>query len=364
MFERCVVGQERAVSFLMQLLQGGRIPHSLLLYGPEGIGKAAAALEFARALHCEREEQGACGNCPDCRKTAALNHPGLLLLFPFLSSTKEAERREILQEVMVRPYDYPLPQETRNISIKQVRDLQKQFAYGTHEGRRRTAVILHADRMRPEAANALLKTLEEPPARSLLILTAPSLESLLPTIVSRCQLLKFHRLSTQTVAKTLMDGDGIDADRTWSIAHACGGNLRRAREMAAAEAEDVLDLAYRFWEALVWEEEPKTLAALEHLATDRQRAFRVLRGAGVWLRDVLAYQNGQGVQISNRGRLEDIQRLSEVFDLERLHRAAQGIEWLREMSRRNVNLCVGLISLWRLVRPYAVGASASRALRA
>ena len=363
MFDGQVIGQRRAVSTVKRLLRRKRIPHGLLLFGPEGTGKAALAVELVRALHCDRTTaEGACGECRSCGKTASLNHPDLSLLFPFHARIKEEAEREILLGALKRPYDYSPPEETSVISVDRIRNLQKQFSYGSYEGKWRTVVILHADKMRPEAANALLKTLEEPPARSLLVLTAPSQESLLPTIVSRCQFLKFSPLSSQDVVETLISQDGIEADRARFIARACGGNLRRAREMVGEE--DVQLRSYRFWDALIWGEESKTYAALEQLAGDRQRAIQILGGAALWLRDILVFQNGNMDLVSDKERLQDIKRLSEAFDTERLLRMAQKIENLREMNLRNVNMLVGLVSLWREAQHSAGSAPRERLLKA
>ncbi len=367
MFDTCMVGQRRVVGFLKRLVQTERIPHALLFAGPDGTGKVAAALEMVRTLHCEGGAEGACDACGSCRKTGALNHPDLSLLFPRSSRTSEDAERGILQEVMQDPYGYPLPEPTTTLSIDRIRDLQKRFAYGTFEGAWRTAVILHADHMRDQAANALLKTLEEPPDGSLLILIAPSSDALLPTLVSRCQVLRFSPLSSQDVVEALMEQASVEADRAWFIARASGGSLRRAREMADTEVEDVQDRAYRFLEALVWGEEFKTYSALEKLASDREGTLRVLGGTEIWLRDVLIYHHGDTDRVSHRTRLQDIHRLSGAFDLERLHQTVRKVEAFREMNTRNVNLHLGLVSLWRQVRGYvepaAAGKGAEDALR-
>ena len=353
MLEASVVGQRRVTAAIKRLLQGGRIPHCLLFYGPEGTGKAAAALELARALHCDLGEAGACGGCRGCRKTAGLNHPDFSLLFPLSARTSQDAEREALLRAIREPYGCPSPEETAIISVSRIRDLQGRFSYGTYEGKWRTAVILYADRMRPEAANALLKTLEEPPDRSLIILAARGPEVLLPTVVSRCQALKFSPLSSREVAQTLIAQMGLDAGRARFVAGMCRGNLRLAREMAAADVDDVQDRAYRFLEALIWGEEPKTYAALENLSADRRAALQVLGGAEIWLRDVLIWLNGDEDRVLQRARLQDVRRLAGAFDLERLSRTAEKIEMVREMNHRNVNLHMGLVSLWRQVRQYA-----------
>ena len=350
MFDQAVVGQKRVKGRLERITRSENLPHALLLTGPEGAGKVAAALEMARSLYCDQGKEGCCENCRGCRKTAGLIHPDMSLLFPFSARTSPEIERETLRQIVKDPYGYPLPADHATLSIEQIRTLQRQFAYGTFEGGWRAAVVMHADRMRVEAANALLKTLEEPPARSLLILTSSTQEALLPTIVSRCQWVVFSSVSVDDVARMLMDGPGVDADKALSIARSCGGNLRRAREMVDREADDLQDRAYRFLAALLWDEEARTHAALEKLAADRDEALQLLGGAEVWLRDVLVLRYGDVDGVTHRGRVDDIRLLSRAFGLEGLQRTASRIETLREMNRRNVNLHVGLVSLWRDVK--------------
>ncbi len=353
MFNRAVVGQKRVTERLERMAGSANLPHALLFTGPEGTGKAAAAFEMARSLYCDGGNAGCCENCRGCRKTAGLNHPDLSLLFPFSQRSSPEAERETLVRIAEDPYGYPLPADHSTHAIGQIRTLQKQFAYGAFEGGWRVAVILHADRMRVEAANALLKTLEEPPARSLLILTASAQDSLLPTIVSRCQWVVFSPVSVDDAARMLSNERDIGDEAAMSIARTCGGNLRRAREMAVHEVDGQQDRGYRFLSALLWEEEARIHAALERLAANRDEALQMLGGAEIWLRDAILLHYGDAGGVTHGGRIDEIRRLSRVLGLDGVRRTAEKIESLREMNRRNVNLYVGLVSLWREVRSVA-----------
>ncbi|MDP6776389.1 MAG: DNA polymerase III subunit delta' [Candidatus Latescibacteria bacterium] len=352
MFEQSVVGQARALRTLRRVLGGERMPHAMLFYGPEETGKVAAALETARSLHCDDGSAGACNTCRSCRKTAAMNHPDFSVLLPFPVRTSQEAEWDLVQKVIEDPYGYPALERSATISVDRIRELQRRFSYGSYEGAWRTAVILHADQMRPEGANALLKTLEEPPDRSLLLLTAHSVEALLPTLVSRCQAVKYPALSSQEVSGALVNRWSIGADVADFVARASGGNLRRAIAQADADLEDIQDRAYRFLEALIWGEEYPTYAALENLASDRQKAIGLLEASGIWLRDVLVYSHGGRPQVLHHSRLEDLERLSHVFDLERLSQALGKVQSLLDMNQRHVNLLVGLVSFWRQLRGF------------
>ncbi|MFT5366952.1 MAG: DNA polymerase-3 subunit delta' [Candidatus Latescibacterota bacterium] len=348
-----VIGQKRAVYVLNGLVEKKRIPHALLLCGTDGTGAAAAALALARVLHCETAGAFPCDQCGGCRKTTGLNHPDFSILFPFTSRIKEDAVQVALRQIVADPYGYALPDAHATISVDQIRGLQRQFAYGAYHGAWRTAVIMHADRMRPESANALLKTLEEPPPQSLLVLVVSQVEALLPTILSRCQFLKFPPLQPEEVQDALK-ASGMEDKLATAVSLSCGGNYRRALEMEVGNLAASQDRAFRFLDALVWGADGRTYAAIEQLASDRQAVFDVLKHAEVWLRDALLLQADMQENVVHAQRIQDVRRLADAFDVWRLSETVSQLESLREMNIRNVNLQLGLVSFWRHVRGYAV----------
>lgn len=344
-----VIGQGRAVRFLSELIERDRVPHALLFLGTSGTGAVAAALDFVQVLHCQADGAVACGRCAACHKVTNLNHPDSTLLFPFSRSVKEEDRQAALHEVWQSPYHYPLPNDNAGITIDRVRQMQRQFTHSAFAGGWRTTLILHADQMRAEAANAMLKTLEEPPVRSLMILIASQGDALLPTIVSRCQFVKFPTLSPHDISAGLVARD-VDETAADFIARTCGGDFRRALDMTDGQTADRQDRSFRFLEALLWEQDERTFEALAKL--DRQEALDILAGAEIWLRDALLLQCGRGDHIANADQEDNVGRLAEVFDLDQLAGIEKKIESLREMNHRNVNMNLGLISLWRQIRSF------------
>jgi DNA polymerase-3 subunit delta' len=344
-----VIGQTRATHFLSGLIEKERVPHALLLCGANGTGAAAVALALARVLHCENANSVPCLHCVGCRKTAGLNHPDFSILFPFTSRIKEEAQQITLRQLVEDPYGYELPDDHATIALEQIRGLQRQFAYGAYQGAWRTAVIMHAERMRPESSNALLKTLEEPPPQSLMILVTAHVEALLPTIVSRCQFLKLPPLLSEDIEQALVD-KGLDATMARTVSRSCGGNFRLALEMQTGNLVESQDRAFRFLDALVWGADGLTYAALEQLASDRQAVFDVIKHAEVWLRDALLLQAGMETNVVHAQRIDDVRRLAEAFDVWRLSETIAQLESLREMNMRNVNLQLSLLSLWRSIR--------------
>ncbi len=344
-----VIGQARAVRFLTELIERDRVPHALLFLGTSGTGAVAAALDFVQALHCREDGAVACGDCAECHKVTNLNHPDSTLLFPFSRSVKEEDRQTALLQVWQSPYHYPLPDKNVGILIDDVREMQRQFTHSAFAGGWRTTLIFHADQMRAEAANAMLKTLEEPPVRSLMILVAAQGDALLPTIVSRCQFVKFPALSPRDISASLA-ARSVDKTMADFIGRTCGGDFRRALDMTDGHIADRQDRSFKFLEALLWEQDERTFEALVKL--DRQEALDILAGAEIWLRDVLLLQCGRGDNIANADLEDNVGRLAEVFDLDQLTAIVKKIESLREMNHRNVNMNLGLISLWRQIRSF------------
>jgi len=190
-FQR-ILGQDQPKRIIQNALANNSVSHAYLFYGPESIGKKLTAVEFAKALNCEVSgPKDNCGDCPACRKIDQGIHPDFFLLEPQKSSPTG-----------------------RNASIKveEIRELQKKLAYLPYEAKTKVAIIDGAETMNPQAANTLLKTLEEPPASTILILIASNPYQLLPTLVSRCQGVKFHLLSTEAVRRILRQSAASETD--------------------------------------------------------------------------------------------------------------------------------------------------------
>jgi DNA polymerase-3 subunit delta' len=193
-----ILGHDRPVRVVRRALATGRVPHAYLFWGPDGVGKERVAAELGAALLCldtgalSRGE--ACGACGACRKVAAGSHPDLHLLAPRGAS----------------------------LPISEVRGLQESLSYQAFERGRKVAIIRDAYRLTREAANALLKTLEEPPAGTHIVLLAHHRNQLLPTLVSRCQSLRFDPIPEDAVRR-LLEAGGMGEAAAETLARAAGG---------------------------------------------------------------------------------------------------------------------------------------------
>lgn len=191
-----IIGQESALKTLKAALPPGRPAHGYLFTGPDGIGKRSAAMAWARALFCLAASGDACGSCKPCVKVAAGNHPDLIMVKP------EIREKKVKEE----------------IDIEHARDLIARLSYRPYESQRIVAIIDGANLMNTAAANALLKTLEEPPGETVIIMIATNMDSLLPTVVSRLRAVRFVSLPYQAVLEILTARRGIPIEEARTMA--------------------------------------------------------------------------------------------------------------------------------------------------
>lgn len=207
---REIYGHGKQIAILKSAMANDRIAHAYLFYGMEGIGKRTTAAVFARALNCGAEDPP-CDACPSCRKAEHKNHPDIMTIAA----------------------------EGQFIKIGAVKELQERMTFRPSEGRRRVFIMTEADRMNAAAANALLKTLEEPSAGNILLLTSARPHALPMTILSRCQHLRFSPLVREEVERYLREKEGLDAGAAAAVAASAGGSIGKALEMSR---EDYISL--------------------------------------------------------------------------------------------------------------------------
>jgi DNA polymerase-3 subunit delta' len=214
-----ILGHDDVVAQFRRVLQRGRLGSSFLFVGPEGIGKRRFALGLAQALLCSVRDESLmdpCGTCPTCVQVRALTHPDLDYV------CKPEDKAYLPVELLVGE------RETRGREGLCYRLSMKPFMGG-----RKVAIIDDADYLNAEGANSLLKTLEEPPPRSMLILIGTSPAKQLPTIRSRCQIIRFRPLDSSIVSKILLDNGLVDRiEDAQRLAQLSEGSVRRATELA------------------------------------------------------------------------------------------------------------------------------------
>lgn len=265
-------GHDDLVEQFRRAVARDRLASTFLFVGPPGCGKRSFALKLAQALLCEACPDGqleACGHCGGCRQAAAGSHPDLITV------EKPKDRATLPLELLVGDREHRMRA-----------GLCYEITLKPYMGGRKIAIIDDADDLRPEAANCLLKTLEEPPPRSVLILIGTSANKQLPTIRSRCQLIRFRPLPTDVVAELLVEGGHVaDAAEARRLAMYSEGSVQRA--VALAES-DLWDFRRRFLERLT-ESPPDSLALSRQVTEFIEAAGKAAPPRRARLRQTIAF---------------------------------------------------------------------------
>lgn len=276
-----VQGQPRAISALEKSLASGHVHHAWLFIGPEGVGKELTAVGLAQALTCPEKPNVGCGQCSSCQRVLRRNHPDVTWVL--------TEHSQVERGIMGRgDFDHT---PSRDIKVEQVRALGERLAFRPLEGQYKVALLIDADAMNPQAQNALLKTLEEPPKGTVLVLTTAMPDKLLPTIRSRCAKAQFGPLPESLLVEKVVAKRKLDLEIATQVARLAGGSLSRALEMDVKGLEKRREIIEAF-EALERDDARGWLAFAETYGDGRAEAEHALDVLQVWLRDVVAAQAG------------------------------------------------------------------------
>jgi DNA polymerase-3 subunit delta' len=315
-----VVGQPLAVRLLQRAVRTGKVSHAYLFAGPSGVGKRTVARLLAQAMLCQDPSPtGApCEQCSACRRSTAEppTHPDLHTVEP----------------------------DGRFIKTEQMKELQSALWAKPHEGQRAVAIIDGADKLNPEAGNRLLKLLEEPPAYVILILLAENLSGVLPTILSRCQVLNFAPLPLDQMVQPLGRLTGKSPAESRLIAALSGGSMGRALQLAQDEAVAARrSETYQLLLKLPDLDDLGLVSQAEALEKDKADLEDWLEMMTVWLRDALLLaQMGTAALVLNADRHADVAELARRWGSEQLLRMLTALGDFRVVQRRNVNLRLAL----------------------
>ncbi len=247
-----VIGQQSVKQRLLQSAKDQRVSHALLFLGPEGSGNLPVAIAFAQYLVCENPgEDDSCGICPGCKKMQKLSHPDVTFSYPVAPKEKISKPKssdffeQWVQEISENPYltynqwmqALDLDNKQGLISAEESADIIHRLALKSLEAPYKITIIWLPERMNATSANRLLKILEEPPEDTLFFLVAQDYEQLLPTILSRTQLIKVNKLSDHEIVQTLVERHGADQQAAKRIAHLADGSYSEA--LMLAESSDI-----------------------------------------------------------------------------------------------------------------------------
>ncbi len=357
-----VIGQERVKTLLGQILSSGRIPGAFLFEGPEGVGKDAMAIELAKTLNCEKEGTEPCEACPSCRQANALQHTNIRLVFPLprgdsetkddgpLDKLDEKTMKKVREEISLKaqdPYHRISIPKAQVIKISSIREVIHEDSLSLYQHGRRVVIVMQAEGVGTESANALLKVLEEPNPGTVFILTTSRRSALLPTIVSRCQSLRFDLLSEEEIAGTLVTRHAVPAADAKLKARLAAGSFSKAVDLLETdtmeirnEALDILrDVVVRNYSQI----SARAKRALESKDIPRiETLFKMLQ---IWLRDAAVMHFGSPNEIINQDQKDTLEKMVRSFDTEHLIEAANSIDDSMKLLYGNVNLGLLFVNL-------------------
>ncbi len=279
MFYKEIVGQEEAKFRLLKMVNTNRVSHALMLSGEDGCGNLLGALAIASHLLCKNKTtEGACGNCASCNKTKKLIHPDLHFVFPIIKSKHVKTSNDLIADfreaflknnyLTLNDWIEELGAENKQaiIPVEEAGDILKKLSYTSYEGGYRIMIIWQPERMNVEAANSLLKILEEPPEETLFLLVCSQPDRLLATIISRVQQIPFLKVDEKEIESKLVSDYEVPIETARQAAYLSNGNFREALSNLHKEEEEVsflirfqnfMRLALKFdcEKAIMWIEE-------------------------------------------------------------------------------------------------------------
>ncbi|MFM8424454.1 MAG: ATP-binding protein [Chloroflexota bacterium] len=314
-----ILGHEWAVDMLRRHVARGETRHAYLFAGAPGLGRRTLALRLAQALNCEKPVAPGepCFVCRTCKQIEAMQHPDLAVI---QAMDEDGASKE-----------------GGTLRVDQIREVQRTLNLKPYQSPFRVALFLRFQEANDNAANALLKTLEEAPAHAILLLTADNPEQLLPTINSRCEILRLRSLPLETIVADLLD-HGVDEDRARLLAHISGGRPGFARKLI----EDATVLEKREerlndLQTILPASRVDKFSYAEKLAKDKDVMRQTIL---VWLsywRDVLLRVAGAETPLINVDRNMEIEFLAGRLNLSAARKVVSAHESALEKMERNVN---------------------------
>lgn len=362
-----IIGQQRVRNFFEKALKSERLSHAFLFVGERGVGKEAIALELAKALFCEKS--GACSPepCPNCMRVSKLSHPDLHFIFPAPVKDNKPEKkqeeiriheRQILKSIAANPYHRVEVWPNPAISIKTIREIRRKSSYKSFEGRGRIVIIVDAERMSEEAANSVLKILEEPPEKMYLLLISSRPNLLLPTISSRCQLIKFEPLKAAEIEQALIENHNIEQKKARLTSRVASGSYRRAIELLDENLQEKQNQSLEFFRKSVQSEFTQIKYVDEVLKTcqrDLKQIKDLLSLLLIWFRDALVFRETDEPNqelLIYAGAFETLNNFTQKFPDADLQSAVNAIEESLEQISRNVQINLILIVLLNKLRTF------------
>jgi DNA polymerase-3 subunit delta' len=313
-----VLGHSKPIEMIRRAIQKDKVASSYLFLGNEGIGKKWVALQFAKALNCLGEGvemEDSCDHCLSCKKIDDHLHPDVLILEP----------------------------EGQMIKVDQVRQMQRDLAYRPYEGKRRVCILTAADRMAPNMSNILLKTLEEPPLHTVIILLANHSRFILPTILSRCQQIRFNPLPIPLVSKWLMEQKGFNEKEAHLLASLSEGSPGKALEIQEEISQIPRENLLRGWMGSKRLSIEEMEAWIDSLPTQREKLLLILEVTKTLLRDLMMIKTlKDGSKLIHSDLYQEMETMARQWNLSTLLNRMKVLHHTVLAIKENANTALAL----------------------
>lgn len=306
-----IIGHEKIILKLQNAIRNNSIAHGYLFEGPKSMGKKKLAMIFAKTLLCKEKGIKPCNKCPSCLKFDSGNHPDFDIINPEGNSIKREQIEQLLHSIRMLPY----------------------------EGTRRVYVIEDAYKMTQEAQNSFLKTLEEPPEYAVIILITNNSGSLLPTIVSRCQGIKFSYVDNEKIEKLLVNKYGCSREKANFIASFSNGIVGKAVKLIKSEGfrklrDDIIDTI----DDIIYSDKFRIFSLSQIFVENKENIEDILDLLTIWFRDIMIIkETGDTRFIINKDKIQLIYKHSNSLSSEKVSDIIENIEKTKEDITSNVN---------------------------
>ncbi len=342
------LGNRGAVEILKRAIEQNRLPHAMIFAGPAGVGKCTLAMLVAQYLNClSPTPDGGCGSCSACKRIMAMIESRHLECHTLKGAGFCGSCPSCRMRAKWHP-DIRLiePREKITISIDQVRELINEVAFQPLEARHRVVILDPAEQMRLEAHNSLLKTLEEPPSRTVIILVTTSPYLLLETIRSRARILQFGEIPQAQIEGHLITHEGRAIEEAGFAAALSGGSLAAALDFSAEGYADIRQQAIRFVDLLLRHGKFSEASAIAAQVTKDKQVFQLWIDSVALLLQDIYYAGLATERVAQRDLMEDMKDLSQSVTRSALVSAIQGIRKLKSDLQRNINRQIALESMF------------------
>lgn len=305
-----IVGHEIQIKALKNSINNKSISHSYLFQGEEGLGKRNIALAFSKTLLCEEEKDEPCNRCNSCIKFDGGNHPDFKLLTSEKGIIKSEEVEKVIKAMATTPF----------------------------QGKRKVFIIEDSHMIRVDIQNKLLKTLEEPPEYMNIIMITSNANKLLPTILSRCQIIKFYPISNSKIIDLLVREYNINEDEAYFISNFSKGSIDKSVELAKSqEFFHRREEGIKILDSLLKGDKIKALTSMDFFNENKDNVEEILDIFLYWLRDLLVYKEvGESSILINKDKIELLREQSFV-DLKKINDIIYRIEDTKLNINRNIN---------------------------